>query len=240
MKRIKEKLYFLKICYQSIFRYPRRTIEPSSNYDAYWEVKTGEVMSTLSDWQKERAQIVLAHIKKEEGLTLGDIGCGDGAVLMYLKEELGAKRLIGYDTSPFILKRAAEIGVEVREINLNNDPLLSEVDYNTLFEVLEHLPNPEVVLLKAYKTALRGVFFSVPNSGYFTYRLRLLFGKFPAQWRVHPSEHLRFWALRDMHWWLNALGFKEYKVLTYKGVPILNRLFPSLFSEGLLIYLPKK
>jgi len=101
------------------------------------------------------------------------------------------------------------------------------------------MPNAEKILEYIYRKAKIGVFFSIPNSGYFIYRLRLLFGKFPKQWSVFPNEHLRFWTLGDLKWWLCALGYKKYKIFCYKGIPILNILLPSLFAAGLVVYIEK-
>jgi len=71
------------------------------------------------------------------------------------------------------------------------------------------------------------------------YRLRLLFGKFPAQWRVHPGEHVRFWTARDLRWWLLAQGIENYKIFYYEGIPLLNKIVPSLFAAGFVVYIQK-
>ena len=117
---------------------------------------------------------------------------------------------------------------------------VKKTDHLLLLEVLEHLPHSEKVLATAYEKSRRGIFFSFPNSGFFIYRLRLLFGKFPMQWRVYPNEHLRFWTVADLKWWLRAQGYTEYDIFFYKGIPLLNRLWPSLFAAGLFVCLTKR
>ena len=105
-----------------------------------------------------------------------------------------------------------------------------------LLEVLEHLPNPEQLLKQIRKKGRKSIFFSFPNTGYFSYRLRLLFGSFPIQWRVHPGEHLRFWTYRDLKWWLNEMGFHgKYEITIYEGIPLLNKIMGSLFGMGFII-----
>ena len=111
-------------------------------------------------------------------------------------------------------------------------------DYALLFEIVEHVPLSEALIENARKNARRGVFVSFPNSGFFTYRLRLLFGRFPVQWLFHPSEHLRFWTYKDVRWWLSACGWKNAVVHGYEGVPILNTLFPGLCAAGIILYIP--
>jgi len=85
--------------------------------------------------------------------------------------------------------------------------------------------------------------FSVPNTGHYSHRIRLLLGKFPMQWRHHPGEHLRFWCFSDMRWWLmSCLKFKEEKfnIIPYNApISLLNKIFPSIFSRGILVYVSK-
>jgi 2-polyprenyl-3-methyl-5-hydroxy-6-metoxy-1,4-benzoquinol methylase len=115
---------------------------------------------------------------------------------------------------------------------------LPACDYALLCEIIEHVPDAEALLAAARRAARRGVFVSVPNTGFFTYRLRLLFGKFPAQWAVRPNEHLRFWTLTDMRWWLRAQGIHDATVHAYEGVPLLKHLVPNLFAAGIIMYIP--
>ena len=242
---LKNTLYQLKLTAWMIFTYPKSKLRAEhANYDMYWKEKRQDEVVVLSSWQKNRADLVLDCLRgeKDAPLYVGDIGCGDGAMLQYLKENMPSLRAVGYDISTLTLKRAAEAGIEVRELDIRKDEELSKltaVDYYFLFEVLEHVPAAEKVLAAAYARASKGVLFSVPNSGYFAYRLRLLFGKFPLQWVTYPTEHLRFWTGRDMDWWLTAQEYPRFTVRYYKGVPLLNRLFPRLFAMGMFVHLKK-
>lgn len=245
IKNLKEHFYFLKVWYGKIFLYPRDKIVvgESLDYDRYWEVKRGDDVGVLSDWQKIRADIVLSILSKDKPITIGDIGCGEGSILKYLTNQLFVTRAIGYDSSDFVLDKARQIGIETVQFDINKDEELVKIepaDYHLILEVLEHIPHSEKLLNIAYDRANRGVFFSFPNSGFFVYRLRLLFGKFPKQWINFPNEHLRFWTDRDLKWWLKALGYENYKIFYYKGVPILNKIRPSLFAAGFVVYLRKE
>jgi hypothetical protein len=158
---------------------------------------------------------------------------------LYLKERIPRLKCIGYDSSSFALKQAEASGIEVALVDIGNKEsyvAFKEVDYYLMLEILEHVRNSEELLFHALRKSRRGVFFSFPNSGYLSYRLRLLFGRFPAQWRVFPNEHLRFWTYRDLVWWLRALGISGYEIHTYKGIPILNKIFPSLFSAAFVVF----
>ena len=50
--------------------------------------------------------------------------------------------------------------------------------YISLFEVLEHMKEPEDFLLKLLQNKKIKVFISLPNTGFFIHRVRFLFGRF--------------------------------------------------------------
>jgi len=237
-----EVLYKIKEDLKTLFNYYPFIDCPCGHgidYDKYWEKRGRNIQSTLSDWQKERAEIVLQTIEK--GSTCLDLGCGDGALIKYLWEKANIKGM-GVDFSDKILKQANLLGIQVIKMdlsNLDNVQSLPVVDYIIGFEIIEHMAYPEDLLLCLQKKARKAMFFSIPNTGYYKHRLRLFFGKFPLQWINHPGEHLRFWTVADIKWWLNVLGFKIEKLYLYEGVPFLNRLFPSLFAQGILFKIIK-
>ena len=236
----------LRAITRAIFAYPKRTLRLAEDfdYDEYWRQKRGDRLGSLSSWQRARADIIKAQIQKEGGTSVGDIGCGDGSILKYLKESLPTiTTLRGYDTSPAALEIAKGFGIETHNINLSTEgweSVLQSSDYLLLLETIEHVAHSEEVVAKALEHVTKGVFISVPNSGYFTYRLRLLFGKFPSQWLTFPNEHLRFWTAADMKWWLRALGYTNAKHYLYKGIPVLNTVWPALFAAGQIAYIPKR
>jgi len=166
-----------------------------------------------------------------------DVGSGDGAVLLYLR---GHKRIdiVAADLSQYALDFLRVKGIAVIKLNVNDESLSSALpiaDHIILFEILEHMQNPERFIKSIEDKARKSIFFSVPNSGYLPYRIRLLLGRSFMQWRLHPGEHLRFWTLRDLRWWLAQLGYLEQTQLhVYEGIPGLNRLFPSLFGMAIV------
>lgn len=242
-KALKERLYFLKVWKAQLLDYPRATVSLENDYDAYWDARGSKMELSLNSWQKERASFVLEKLRRFPQVSVLDIGCGDGSFLAYLKHKGHSGNLSGVDVSIRALEVAKHFGINAQTLDFAADPIilqsLPSADFVLLLEVLEHMPNSELLLAEAYKKAEKGVFFSIPNTGYFIFRLRLLFGKTPMQWRVHPGEHLRFWTKTDLVWWLNALGYKNYEVVGYKGVPLLNALWPALFAGGLIVYLHK-
>lgn len=218
-----------------VFGYPTPWFDAKAN-EQYWEVRRANGMGGLNAFQRDRAELILAATAGE-GVLL-DIGSGDGAMLDYMRER-SQLRIIASDISPKAREHLIARGYEIADLELDDpSPVadLAPLDYIALCEVLEHLPNPENVLREVRGLCRKAVFFSVPNTGYYAYRLRLLLGRFPVQWRAHPGEHLRFWTLRDMRWWINALNMStDATVHTYQAVPVLGRFFPNLFCRGLFV-----
>jgi methionine biosynthesis protein MetW len=211
-----------------------------TDYERYWEEKrSGDTFGRLPPFQRDRAEWALRRIEK--GGKVLDIGCGDGSILRHMatRKEIVP---VGADISENVLRKLEAMGVGVFKFDIEKDSpeLLPECDHILLFEVLEHLKNPEDLLPRMLKKAGKSVFVSVPNTGYFPYRIRLLLGSFPVQWRIHPGEHLRFWTYRDFQWWLAQLGMKERSETgCYQGIPIANRIFPNLFGMGIIAEIRK-
>ncbi|MBX4211229.1 MAG: class I SAM-dependent methyltransferase [Candidatus Yanofskybacteria bacterium] len=231
-------LYSFKQWFRSLRRYPQLQAR-NLNYNQYWHERKLQVNS-INEFQLERARMVAASISIQS--TLLDIGCGNGMVLKEINSRKPLAEKFGVDVSEVALNLARENGVQTLRCDIANPQereQLPHVDYILLFEVLEHLTFPEELLGWAVHYAQKGVFMSVPNTGFLFHRLRLLFGKFPLQWKVNPSEHIRFWTWRDMQWWLNQLGL-DYRLKGYQGVPGLNRIMPSLFAQGLFVQIKRQ
>jgi methionine biosynthesis protein MetW len=213
-----------------LFRYP--AYRPADvSYDEYWAHRdTGP----LNVFQKARADFLLKHL--HDGSSVLDVGCGDGRILSYLKLHQPSLRVSGIDASPKALAVARERGLDVHHGDVRDTISLgrASADYILLLEVLEHMTDSEGLLAWAVAHAKRQVICSVPNTGFIVHRFRLLAGRFPLQWKAHPGEHVRFWTVRDMRWWLNSLGY-HFTIHMYEGVPILNRLWPALFAAGMVI-----
>jgi 2-polyprenyl-3-methyl-5-hydroxy-6-metoxy-1,4-benzoquinol methylase len=245
---IKKKLYFLKRWYTAVFVYPQETlkVEESLDYDEYWRQKRGSHNQggtrRITVNEKMRADYVAKMIGNTDRVTIGDIASGPGVIFKYLVERLQIQEYTGYEFSEYALEVAKSLGMIGVKFDINSDTDLASVkpaDYFLMLEILEHIPNSEKVLSTIFEKARCGVFFSFPNSGNFLYRLRLLFGKMPAQWIKFPNEHLRFWTLTDLKWWLKALGYNNYEIHCYRGIPILERIWPALFAGSFVVYIKK-
>ncbi|MEK7063133.1 MAG: class I SAM-dependent methyltransferase [Patescibacteria group bacterium] len=234
--------YFLRIWVRDLFRYPTATLHTDTYYTEYWSTRRTARTDEVSPWEKARGDLIITELKRAGGAkTLGDIGSGDGALLAYIARAVGATAT-AYDFSPAALEEAGKRGVAVVSLDVRHADerqRIARADYVLMLEVLEHVADSEELLLVAYHASEKGVFFSVPNTGFFVHRLRLLLGRVPLQWAVHPGEHLRFWTLTDMRWWLKAQGYQNTQIMPYKGVPVLNKLLPGPFAAGILVAIRK-
>lgn len=219
-----------------LFSYPKNRIEEEAvDYDAYWQEKRGADVGALSPFQLARANEICELIEPNSSVL--DIGCGDGAILKHLKKELNIEAW-GVDQSSLALEAAKGAKVQTIQADLNETEAvqqLPEVDYITALEVLEHVPSPEPLLRALAPKCKKAFIVSVPNSGYWLYRLRLLCGRMPAQWRRHPGEHLRFWTLKDIRWWVRAMGWNLECLRCYEGLNGLNKLLPSWCAMGMVL-----
>jgi len=221
---------------RALYQYPTSKLTTSTiNYELYWQQKRPTGLGTLSAFQLERAKRVASLI--EPGTKVLDLGCGDGALLNYLREQKNIEG-IGADVSRKALRSTSKLGFEAHPVNLTDLTTIQDlprVDYVVALEVLEHLPEPEALLAAFENKCQKAFIVSFPNTGYFLHRLRLLFGSVPSQWLVHPGEHLRFWTVRDAKWWVNAMGRELEGIELYEGIPLLNKLMPSWFARGIVL-----
>jgi 2-polyprenyl-3-methyl-5-hydroxy-6-metoxy-1,4-benzoquinol methylase len=220
-----------------LIRRPTAHLDANAN-ENYWAVRRQEAPSVANSFQIDRARWILSRIRLDSSTTLLDIGSGTGEMLVLFRDA-GLKEILASDFSPASKTRLETLGFRVVDVDVSSPTSIESMpgaDHITICEVLEHIQNAEAALTALIQKAKVSVFFSVPNTGYYVYRLRLLLGRFPVQWRAHPGEHVRYWTLSDMRWWLSSLGLADRAtILPYQGWPILNRLFPGLFSKGLLV-----
>ncbi len=204
----------------------------AADYDAYWDAKFERQAGRLNPWRRARAAALAAAV--DPGARVLEVGCGDGALLQYLIEQRGV-RGVGVDIAPKAVACCRERGLDVRLADARQ-PLTAVVDgrfdYAVLSEVLEHLPDPEALLGELRELVDRALLVTIPNTGYWTHRARLLLGRFPLQWVVSPGEHLRFWTATDFRWWAHQLDFEIRAAVPYVGVRGLRRLWPALFAAG--------
>lgn len=219
------------------FIYPDTARVGVVDYDAYWAEKFAYQAGTMSSWRQRRAEAFAALM--QPGDRVLDLGVGDGALLKYM---IDTRQVDGYglDISEQAVAFCRSIGLNVDLADVNQPVsafVKAEYDYVVLSEIIEHIPDPEKLLVELRPHVNRAILVSVPNTGFYNHRMRLLLGRFPLQWVVTPGEHLRFWTLADFRWWAGALGFRVVRAIPYEGTPLLKHLLPGWFAAGFVYVL---
>lgn len=231
---LSKKLCIPKNLMKEIFVSPLPSLE-TFDYDKYWESRVEEDGDSQTDLDISR------EIK--EGSSVCDLGCGNCHLLEYLIKHKNI-RAFGVDIS----QKALSICTRKKVANVQADfskcsfILKKKFDYILICDVLEHLPNPENLLTNIKNNYRSKVIVTVPNIAYFPNRIKMLIGKFPSAWVIHPAEHLRYWSVSDFKFWINNV-VKDYeieKIYPDRGVAFLRNLLPNLFATGIVVVLRKK
>jgi methionine biosynthesis protein MetW len=192
------------------------------SYDQYWcardPVTVGRRFELLAALVGERSSVL-------------DVGCGEGMFLEYVAHTRRA-RGVGVDISSAAVERVRLRGIEAEVADVGRGELpAGRFDHVVCAEMLEHIAEPELVLRAAAARAVKSVLVTLPNTGWYADRLRLLFGRFPVQWLHHPAEHLRFFTLADFRDFARDLGFRIRSLHAATGLPVLMDWFPGWFAQ---------
>ena len=134
-----------------------------------------------------------------------DVGCSNGVLLQYVKDQLGAQYTMGIELDDQLAKEATWKADNVVHIDL--DVFSVEVlgkkkfDLIILADVLEHTKDPSRVLCEVLKAATidAEVIVSLPNIQHWTAIKNLLLGKWPRRERgLFDETHLRFFTLQSI------------------------------------------
>jgi SAM-dependent methyltransferase len=169
----------------------------------------------------ERLSIIAEHLGREpKGARLLDVGCGTGWFLECAKEA-------GFDVSGLELGRelaeftSDRLGIEVWNKPLSEMPIGDPFDVITLFDVLEHVPDPKETLARIYGLLKPGgiALFFVPNLE--SLGFKILRGNSSL---CMPVEHLFYFTESALRPVLEQAGFQTVYFST-RGMDI-----PDLYS----------
>ena len=131
------------------------------------------------------------------GTSVLDLGCGDGALLDYLRT---SQNIIGYgiENDDAGILACVYNGVNVIQANLESG--LKEVgdgafDYVILSQTLQAMKRTEAVIDEMLRVGTEAIV-SFPNFGYWQHRWQLLLGRMPVsdalpfEWHNTPNVHM--------------------------------------------------
>lgn len=180
-------------------------------------------------WPKTDAkEFVFEEIAK--GSRVLDLGCWTGRLGEKLKKEKGCF-VAGVDIDKTALKITGKRLDFVCQADLDFPETLKrkirgKFDYVVLTDVLEHLKNPENLLveLKRFLNTNSLLIASIPNIANWTVRLSLLLGKFDyEETGILDKTHLRFFTQRTAQKMFENSGFSVEKTF-FTGTSFLPRL----------------
>ena len=144
-----------------------------------------------------------------EGDNLLDIGCSVGNLMLIAKDKY--EKIYGIDISEVALSKAKKLGYKTKKVDLERDKIPFENDFFdcvVCLEVIEHVMDPEKLLLEIKRVMKRGgiAIISTPNIRFLknVYDLAVRGTFMDRMW----AGHIRFFTYRDMIKLAKSCGFK--------------------------------
>ncbi|OFZ95381.1 MAG: methionine biosynthesis protein MetW [Betaproteobacteria bacterium RBG_19FT_COMBO_58_11] len=172
----------------------------------------------------------------QSGAKVLDLGCGDGSLLRYLKEE---RKVWGYgvEIADEKILACTKNGVNVIQTDLESGLEGFEsgsFDYVILSQTLQSMKHTERIMQEMLRVGRQAIV-TFPNFGYWQHRLQIIAGRMPVsrdlpyQWYDTPNIHLC--TLKDFEAFCATLNVRilERSVI-HRGhqVSVLPNLFGSL------------
>ena len=197
---------------------------------------------------KPEFKIISTLIKKESHVL--DIGCGDGILMEYLKDEKKVN-IRGIEISKSKVQNCIAKGLTVIEGNAEEDLKQfpdNSFDYVVLSQTLQAFLNPENVIKELLRIGKQAIV-TIPNFGYWKIRLHLLLKgtmpvtrTLPDEWYNTPNIHLC--TIKDFVFFSKNKEFKLSKSIAMRSnkVSYINNVNLNMknLSANLGIFLIEK
>jgi SAM-dependent methyltransferase len=198
-----------------------RLVRAASGYYRFTSALAGddlfyvELMSRL-EYPEDRAEFRKAAEYIGVTATVLDIGCGPGGFSTHCR---GTYK--GIDLNPEAVQHAQSLGRNVVLERLE-DQASAGYDVVTMFQVLEHVIDPEVFLASAARCVAAGgiLIVSTPN-------MRGFMGHARNQELNYPPHHMSWWSGEAIASLLRTL---EFNVINVWEEPLQRGHFPAFFS----------
>ncbi len=196
--------------------------QPPEHYEGYFGEETLPGEAEYSYWGKAHfpmyAEFARRYLKNKKGHLL-DVGCGLGYFLAQIKE-IPSWELYGCETSPV----AVEYGIKrlglphLHQGSLESAPYPEDFfDVITLWDVLEHIPQPDT-LLKRISTLLKPdgfLFLHTPNAKIQIPKAKLkktILGMKEGIHYLEAKDHCHLYTPHTLAILLKRNGFQEIKM----------------------------
>ena len=136
------------------------------------------------------------------GSRVLDLGCGDGALLDYLKRERGCSGY-GVELADTNVLACLQRGVDVIQLNLDEGLAMFDDDsFDVVLQIdtLQHLRNTETMLVETARVGRVGIV-AFPNFAHWPNRLAVMRGRMPVTRRLpyqwYDTPNIRVGTFRD-------------------------------------------
>ena len=171
-----------------------------------------------------------------EGARVLDLGCGDAALLAYLKETRGVSGY-GIENDEASIVACIANGVNVIQVNLEagmNEIADQSFDVVILSQTLQAIKRTEAVIAEMLRVG-REAIVTFPNFGYWRHRTQIALGgkmpvseDLPYQWYNTPNVHL--FTIADFD---QFCAERKYRVLSRVVLNggVEQKILPNLLGE---------
>ena len=152
-----------------------------------------------------------------------DIGCGDGTLMVYLKEKQ-KNDVRGLEPQKNLVQKCIAKGLPVIEGDAEKELVQfpkKSFDYVVLSQTLQAFFNPEEVLEQLLRIGKKTIV-TIPNFGYWKVRLHLLFKgtmpitkNLPNEWYNTPNLHMC--TIKDFFNFCSKKNIEIYKSIALNG-----------------------
>jgi methionine biosynthesis protein MetW len=183
----------------------------------------------------------IAYNLLPNGQRLLDIGCGNGELGIIAKNKF--KQIFGIDISKCALEEAHKVGLIVKQVNLNREPVPYEentFDAVTCLDVIEHVFNPNYLIAEIRRILKPNgiLIISFPNVGFLLFRLSLLIGNSPrtsGDTEAYDGGHLHYFTFYDMKKILMHHRFTIVAVESKGSFTKVRKFWPNLLCRDVFI-----
>jgi methionine biosynthesis protein MetW len=164
-----------------------------------------------------------------QGARVLDLGCGDGALMDYLRKERSCTGY-GVEISDADVLHCVQRGVNVIQLNLDEGlTMFGDQSFDVVLQIdtLQHLRNAEVMLRETVRVGKTGIV-AFPNFAHWPNRLQVLRGQMPVtktlpyQWydtpniRVGTYKDFEILALKNGLHITDAFGMREGREVRWR------------------------
>ena len=172
---------------------------------------------------------VIANLIETDRRVL-DVGCGDGTLMKFLKDNKNID-CRGMEISKSKIQKCIEKGLTVIEGNAEKDLIQfpdKSFDYAVLSQTLQAFLDPELVINELLRVGKKAIV-TIPNFGYWKVRLHLLTKgtmpitkTLPDEW--YNTTNLHMCTIKDFVYFVKSRNFKIFKSLALndKNVTLIN------------------